>query len=520
MAAYLNALHNPFVYDDLSEVVNNRSIEHLTNVRALALFSITRPVVNFSYALDYALGAGRSPFGYHVTNLVLHVLNVTLLFAFVIRAVTRSAPNSDSRATLTAFGATSLFAVHPMMTEAVGYVSSRSELLCGSFVLGSLLCFERVLAGKETRWLVGGFAFFALAMGTRETAVMLPVVLLAYDVIILRNRPGRRRRLATVHAPLMVLVAAAALARVWLYIAVEHAEAAPFPWRNAFVVLDVLGRYLTGLLIPISQSVVPPVSPIASLADPRALVAAAILTLAVTVAILGRARRPLVSFGIAWFFLFLVPSSSLILLSDKGQPMAEHRVYLASCGVFMALGEVLAQAIAPVSSVSRLRRLLSAGALTGIIATLLTLTVLRNRVWSDPILLWSDAVAKAPGTFQAHYGLADAYRAEGDHASAETTFQLAIALRPQLVTGYLGLAGNYLDEGKTQKAAEVLRLGILRVPADPQARLSLAAIEEENFHDTAEALRLCREAAAIAPRLAAAQECIRRNQQTASGGAR
>ena len=134
---YLNALHNPFVYDDYHTVVENASIARVTDLRAIVLGAVTRPIVNFSYAVDRALW-GTKPLGFHVTNVLLHMLNVVLLFALARRL-------SEDR--LAAFAAAALFAVHPMMTEAVGYIAGRSEVLCATFFLPAVMCGRRWLRG-------------------------------------------------------------------------------------------------------------------------------------------------------------------------------------------------------------------------------------------------------------------------------------------------------------------------------------------------------------------------------------
>ena len=81
---YLNALRNPFIYDDYHTVVENGSIAHVTDVRAIVLDAVTRPLVNFSYAIDRAMWGAR-PLGFHVTNVLLHMLNVVLLFQLARR---------------------------------------------------------------------------------------------------------------------------------------------------------------------------------------------------------------------------------------------------------------------------------------------------------------------------------------------------------------------------------------------------------------------------------------------------
>ena len=93
VAAHVNALNDPFVWDDVKGVQENVSIESLSRPLAIVRHNVTRPLVNLSYALDYRIWRGRSAFGFHATNLSLHLANVALLFAFVwlvVRGLGRS----------------------------------------------------------------------------------------------------------------------------------------------------------------------------------------------------------------------------------------------------------------------------------------------------------------------------------------------------------------------------------------------------------------------------------------------
>jgi hypothetical protein len=124
IAVYINALQNPFVYDDFRLIVENSSILDLRNFRSVILRDVTRPLVNISYAVDTRIW-GRIPLGYHVTNLALHALNVMLVFWVALLAAddrrrgTTPAWTAGSPAVI-GWTTASIFAVHPMMTEAVG----------------------------------------------------------------------------------------------------------------------------------------------------------------------------------------------------------------------------------------------------------------------------------------------------------------------------------------------------------------------------------------------------------------
>ena len=108
---YVNALHNPFVYDDVDTVTANPSLVDLSNVRFVLLYSLYRPVVNVSYAIDRAIW-GVAPFGFHLTNVALHALVVVLFYAFCRRAFRDERPADGQRARWPAFAAASLYGVH------------------------------------------------------------------------------------------------------------------------------------------------------------------------------------------------------------------------------------------------------------------------------------------------------------------------------------------------------------------------------------------------------------------------
>ena len=276
---YLNALNNPFVYDDHRVVLENYSIRDLSNLRALFLNDVFRPVVNISYALDYAR-SGLAPAGFHLTSLLLHMANVVLLFVLVrvlagdARAM-RYVPAADPAAAAdrtnhrAAFASAAVWAVHPLMTQAVGYVSGRSELLCALFMLTSFLCLHAWLFRGGAAWLAAGIASWMLALASKEVAVMLPVVLVVYGTLLLPREDGDiRRRLARVYIPMLAFVAVAAAGRIVIFAGVENVSRASFSWSNILVGLDVVRRYTALMFMTAPQSIFHSARP--ALVDPQA----------------------------------------------------------------------------------------------------------------------------------------------------------------------------------------------------------------------------------------------------------
>jgi Flp pilus assembly protein TadD len=532
---YLNALHNPFVYDDYHTVAANPSIVTLTNLRAIVSHDMTRPLVNASYAVDRALW-GAGPFGFHLTSLLLHLLNVVLLFQIARRL--------DSRVEV-AFAAAALFAVHPMMTESVGYVSGRAEVLCATWFFSAILCGRRWLGGEGTRWAIFTVGFWAAGLATKETAAMFPLTLLAYDWTTTPDAfSEKRHRFLFVHLPLLAVAVFAGLIRVAV-LRIEYGGAASIHWSYALIALDVARRYVTLILNPAGQAMFHEVAPVGSIFAPRALIALAALLLAGAFAWSMRRRAGLVSFGIIWFLLLLVPSSVLIVL-DQGEPMAEHRVYLASAGLFLAAGAGIGQLRAWSERVGGRARFLVPTILVLVLTSFAIDTVIRNTIWASPVALWREAVDLAPGHFRPRLLLGEALQDAGRRDEAVAEYRTAIELRPADETGYVKLGQCLIDMGRWNEATDAFaRLQALNpqsVPAamglgtvavlsnhpetarqhflniidqDPRsvpARQALAALDEGSLDNPAESLRLCEEIQRVAPGTPGSEDCIRRSR--------
>jgi tetratricopeptide (TPR) repeat protein len=422
--AYADALHNPFVYDDRVTVAENASLRTPTNIRYLLGYSVFRPLVNLSYAADYSLW-GLDPFGYHLTSVALHMANVALLFALVWRMLSDLGAPTPALAAVPA----ALFSVHPLMTEAVGYVAARSEVLCGLFALTAVLWARRALLTLRARDAALATLALLLGLAAKELAAAVPILVLAYDWLLLPATPDvRRRRAWRVHAPLWAIVAVGAVARVVVFELLEPAKDVSIE-QNLLVQVAVFWRYLGILLWPRGQSIVHEFSEVPGGLHLPTLASAAAIAVLVVYAVKLRQRAPLFLCGVIWLVATLAPSSVFPL----SEAMAEHRMYLPSIGCFLG-------ALAALNALGdRVRPVHVAIGLVPVVAILMTLTVMRNRVWSNPLLLWQDATEKSPSIYATHYALGDEYRLLGDCKSAIVEYQVATALRPDLDGAWLNL---------------------------------------------------------------------------------
>jgi tetratricopeptide (TPR) repeat protein len=563
IGVYLNALDNPFIYDDFFTVTGNPSIARSADPRWTLVYMPFRPVINVSYAIDRALW-GYRPFGFHVTSVLLHAGVSLLLFAFLRRLLAgerRAAGrelDSPGADTWAAFAGAALFAVHPIQSETAGYISSRSEILCALFILGSLL-FAGIAKGalspdhsvaptprRRAAATVGACVCGLLAVLSKEVAAALPVLFIAHDWLLL---PGdlapKRRRLMWVFLPIALLTLALLAYRISSLSGVD-ASLARAPLLNLLTQSIVIWRYLGLMVVPAGQSIMHQTHTVTSLADPVGIIAAVGLVGLLVMAFVARRWSPLYLLGTIWWFACIAPSSSIIALREG---MAEHRVYVASTGVAIVVTGAVAQLIWRARpSPARVPLAWTAG-LAVVLAICGTLTIRRNAAWDTAVSVWSEARRVAPDLWQARYALGDALREAGDcqsarveyeavllkeprhrealtnlgiclgqvgrFAEAATAFRRAIAVDPSWARGYTNLAAIAMLEGDAEQARDYYQRAIAVDPNNVHARVQLARIYEEVLHDYDRAIRMCEEARAISPTTAGTDECIERNRQFA-----
>jgi protein O-mannosyl-transferase len=565
-AVYLNALDNPFVYDDHDTIVANPSLVDPSNIRFVLVHMPFRPVVNLSYAFDRAVW-GFQPFGFHLTNVILHAAVSVLLFAFLRTALAdawlrrkqhgrlQESEDDDRVRSLQqwiAVAASAVFTVHPLMTEAVGYISGRSELLCALFFFGALILGHRAIVlarGGGRRSIVPvalAGACGALAVLSKEVGLGFPIVLLAYDWMVL---PGpeeeRRRRFRRVFLPAL---AVAILLAAFRLIAADAPVALT---RNSYELnlltqSIVIWRYAGLFFVPVGQSIMHGVHRAASPLDPVALVALAAWFGVVYLSVRIRRTVPLVAFGLIWCFAVLAPSSSIFALREG---MAEHRAYLATAGLLMMLAGLSARVLYAWRPAGMRVPAALRGAVAALVLLLGALTIARNDVWGSTITIWREATVHAKGMWEPHYALGDELRKAGDcgaaiaeyeavlkiqpaHrdattnlgiclaetgrlAEADAAFRRVLAIDPSYARAYTNLATVAMLSGDTDAARENYLEAIAIDHRNVLARMQLAKLYENTFHDYDAAARVCGEARAIAPATPGVIECVERNRQLA-----
>ena len=446
-AAYANSFNNPFQYDDGHSIVENPHIRSLVNVPEFfvdpAKFSgdpaiaMYRPLLLVTYALNHSIG-GYDVWSYHGINVLLHLLCALLVFA-IASSLLGDSPSA-------AFAAL-LFALHPIQTEAVNYISSRSEILASLFVLVSLWLHIARPAGGE--WRVGKIACYAAGLLTKSSAIVLPALLLCYDLVVKRRPIRQLWRQYVVYA----VLAFAYLGIVGQFLKSAAFDAPVRPFDEQFwSQIKGLVLYAKLLHFPRGLSIDHQFLISDTLFDPIA--AAAFVAVASSLVLAARCRsQSLPAFLLVWTGIALAPT----LVIPLNVMVNEHRLYLP-CAAFAiaggwALGRLATRASATWVAIPVGAALLLALGIT---------TVQRNQIWSDAESLWSDAASKAPLMARPLIWLGDVYASQGRNDEAIGALQTALERDPDYLAGYAKLGRLLADEGRLREAEQLLAQGAER----------------------------------------------------------
>jgi tetratricopeptide (TPR) repeat protein len=430
LALYLPSLHYPLIFDDVSSLTENPTIRNLWHVDVLRAPQDSplagRPVANVSFALNYACG-GLEPAGYRLVNILLHVANALLVLTLVAGCLglPRAPATLREHAFAAAWCLALLWIVHPLHTEAVVYLTQRTELLASFFwLLTVALSVAGWRSARPGRWFVLASLACGLGMLSKEMMAAAPLSVLLLDRALVSGTFAAALRR---HAGLYAGLACSWLLLGAMLLTSPRSASAGFhlgvgPITNLLTQSQVLVHYLRLVFWPDDLSLAhdwPMVQhyreALASMLTMSALFAGMLWLLW---------RRPTAGALAAVFFLVLAPSSSFMpILSEVA---AERRMYLPLISV---LGLLLLPAAAVL-----VRRVRSpwpmAAAVVLLAGALASASAQRVRVYQSTLSIWSDAVAKRPASQHAHYGLAMSYVELGRHEQALAHFQQAVQLAP------------------------------------------------------------------------------------------
>ncbi len=470
--AYAPALGGDFVFDDRGLPM------FFTNAAALPLRAWigVRPLLMATFYANFQL-SGLDPGPYHAFNVVLHAGCAVLIFFAIRRLLEWAGTDVGKRTGLAAFGA-ALFLLHPVQTEAVSYVASRSENLSVLFFLGAFNLFlyrKKVAIDFKTSAFV--LVLYVCAMSCKEHTAMLPAVLLLTDYFF---NPGFSWAGVRNNWKLYVPVAIAGAGGLYYFSTYIVAGSnlgfgmRGLTWYDYLLTeFRAIFVYLRLFLLPYGQSVDYNFPVSHHLLEYGSVFYGIALLGAIAAAVYFRKRYPIASYGFLTFLLLLAPTSSILPIKD---PLAERRLYLPFIGLALMACEAALR-------IEWKRNRLYA-VLTGVCVVLAVLTFNRNQKWTGMEALWEDAVSKDPNNTRALMGLADAYALRGRCGEAIPYFQRAEKLDPSDYRNTYNLASAYDCVNQEDAAMAGYRKALAIKPsAEAWAHLAMIQMKQRQFDD-------------------------------------
>ena len=494
---FANTLRNPFMWDDagLVDMISEQKYQkHLKN----PLFFLTpsywkdystfhdvdayvpvAPMRTLSLAIDYKIWQ-RNPFGYHLTNLILHVVNVILVYFLVIFLFPALSP-------LTALLTGLLFATHPMHTESVAWMKNRIDLLTSGFFLSSLILFvkhieqtQKVILrtkSEESQKRDASLSFsmtssyflllascfcFILALLSKEIAVTLPAILVLYIICFVPKNDWKKKIILTL--PFWLLT--------FLYIyfsqyVLKSGMKLPLmakidPYSNILLVFKTLAYYIKLLLLPFSFNADRVITMPKLLFEPGSFFSLITVSGIIFAAVKVFKYSKELAFCIFWFFITISPVSNIIYLAPR--PIAEQRLYIPSIGFCILLGWLFAN----LSFVVRPFKVAPTGLLSVALARINPRTtfviffllifsysvaaIKRNSDWRNEIVFWRKTAEKSPYSPRAKTNLAEAYIKINDYVTARQLFEDVLKDYPDYPPAHIGLGMIYFKSGDAENA--------------------------------------------------------------------
>lgn len=517
---YFNSLKGSFQFDDIP-LISSQWIEDLDAFDRFIEISAfnNRPVLLWTYALNNSLGKNKE-FGFHLINLLLHTGVTLLIFLSVlktssfIREIKSSNNNFSGLKTsiwifplITAL----IFSLHPLNTDSVSYISSRSSVLATFFYLLSLYLFLNLFSSSKKGNVLSNRLILIpliaitmyLSLASKLISSTLPLLMgFWYSIFIFSRKNMEEFWKKNWTYFLLILISAAAiflLGDSWLYNPKDQGLELYGQFPYLLIQFKVIVFYYLKLFIfPFNLSVDSGIPFSSAKEDP--LIPLAMLIIVGLVVGVIKSKNIWLLVGTAWFFITLAPTSSFIPLNDLA---VEHRTYLPmTLGLCMVAGW-------GISCLNPIQRL---GFVTLIVIAFSLGTATRNNDWISEISLWEDVAKKHPSSSRAHNNLGKAYFEKGDLTRAGYHFEKSIENIPkfledkfnlkntdeflseqnrssnfnpkfpnkgiaaELVEPHYNLASIYLDQGKLELAeTEYLKTLSLR-PSHSSAKIGLGSV--------------------------------------------
>jgi len=477
--AYGNTLHHSFHFDDIPSILEKPWVRGLDKIPDFIFSYSQRPLVILSFNINYAI-SGFKEWSYHVFNITFHLLVVFLVYRLgqlIVSHISQknsSLANASNRIPLLA---ALIFAVHPLNTQAVTYISSRSSIMATMFYLVAIILFFEGLYKKENSekktnyiFFVGAVISFGIGFLCKLIVISLPAMLFAFHYYFISNQ---NLKIWLKQQWQWILGVGGLLASVLLFKKIYGSGLLKASivdltaWDYFRTQIGVIPfEYFRKIIFPFNLTIEPgfqvvqhwrSLIPICGI-----IILGIFFILWIKLSEIKKQSKKFSpeAFGLIWILVTLSPTSSFVSLLDVA---AEHRTYLPLIGFSIALASILVRLNCFIQHCDQ-RKLISQNrkkkeskliiaCVLLVLVSLLIGTRERNKVWKDEVTLWADAKQKAPFLIRPYNNLGEAYDKIGNYDLAIIEFEAALRLNPNYFFALSNLGNVY---GKKKEYSQAI----------------------------------------------------------------
>ena len=450
---YSNSFNCPFHFDDKPYIINNLAIRNIQDLFSIWKFCPCRFITFLTLALNYHFDQ-LNVFGYHLFNIAVHLSTAILVWWLTLLTLSTPALKENKitrHADIVALFAGLIFVSHPIQVESVTYIWQRTASMAALFYLASLCLYVRsgllrdsaITNPKgETIYYTGSLLTAVMAMFTKENTITLPLMVLLYEISFFKFKKNLDwGRIIPFLLTIFIIPATMLIFKNDRFQEIQGVIKGPSgisPAEYLLTQFRVMITYIRLAFLPIHQNLDYDYPIFKNFFDPQILISFLSLGIILFWAKSWFAQYRLISFSIFWFFLTLLPESSLLPLKDV---IFEHRLYLPMAGFSI----FLAASFYYLLGKNNLKTMIKA--LIIIIAGYSILTYQRNKIWGDDLNLWNDVIQKSPHKARPYNNRGNIYTRQGKLDLALSDYNKALELDPDYADAYNDRGSIYGKQG-------------------------------------------------------------------------
>ncbi|MFT4578536.1 MAG: tetratricopeptide (TPR) repeat protein [Nitrospinales bacterium] len=478
---YGNHLQNTFQFDSVAYIKNSLSLKNPESMLTLQFWMagfFSRGLLSISMALNAHLDE-LHPFGYHILNLALHIFNAILIFHIFKKALLHFKNKIGGNDTAISFFAATIFLVHPIQTESVIYIISRSEVLASTFYLLGFFLFQICLDLDKRNSLLNKsilplviLLLAVIGFSVKQTLATFPLIIFLYYISVCPLDSPVIKFLLNWKWPILTAVLIFSSLLLYKLLSDETFLIGPsnpleMVGREKYMLSQpavIVFYYLHKILFPINLNVDPDIEVVTHLFSFSFIASMTMIAFIAYYFSKQKAWRFYIFF-LSWFFIILSPSSSIVTLHDLA---AEHRVYLALPGVIFIFSYGLFDILKNQKSGILI--------LCGLTLFLGALNIERNMTWKNELSLWQDTYKKSPGKLRPLINLARAHSIEGNSEDAVQYYEEALLKGSGVFVIQYNLGELYLKKGRVEEAILRFESALQLKPEIPESYAKLGEI--------------------------------------------